>query len=181
MVAVEESRALPLDQLAALLGGEGAAAGRPTQWRLVFTSSSKDLAAQRKTGRGDGKYFPISAVQSWSPPAAGEPTGAIRNGVYLGHWFALQFDGPFLLQGKKLAFDFSKLSLKFLGLKGSFGLKPAGYTLPLDANAVRKLPFFLFAYADGELVVARGRSGGLAMWAKAKPSWLLESGAAGAL
>ena len=54
MVAVEESRALPLEQLASLLGGEGSASGRPTQWRLVFTASSKDLAAQRKTGRGDG-------------------------------------------------------------------------------------------------------------------------------
>jgi hypothetical protein len=96
-------------------------------------------------------------------------------------WAALQFDGPFLLAGKKLAFDFDKLSLKLFGLKGSFGLKSAGYSLPTASDAVRKLPFFLFAHADGELVVARGRSGGLALWAKAKPTWLLESGAANTL
>jgi len=170
MVAVEKSRALATESLPALLGG-----GR--QWRLVFTSSAADLASLRKGGAGGGKFFPVTAVQSWAPPSSdAEGDGHITNGVYLGHWASLRFDGPFRLSGKRLAFDFSQISLRLLGLRGSFSLKPTDYVLPTAHKTEGKLPFFLFAYADGELVVARGRSGGLAMWAAATPSWLLEKG-----
>jgi len=170
MRALEEAKALDTLALPEMLAGEGP---KSTRWRLVFTSSSADLEGLRKGGpsKGGGKYFPITAVQSWSRG------GHISNGVYLGHWAALQFDGPFRLAGKRLQFDFSSLKLKLLGLNLSFGLKPEGYTLPEQGKAFGALPFFLFAHADGELVVARGRSGGLALWAKATPSWALESGA----
>lgn len=162
--SVEEAKALDAEQLGAALDG--------ARWRLVFTSSAGDLEKLRKTGAGGGKYFPVTAVQSWSA------SGAIRNGVYLGHWAALQFDGPFRLNGKRLQFDFTQLSLRFLGLQGKFQLKPPTYELPANSTkAGGALPFFLFALADGQLVVARGRSGGVALWARAQPSWLLESGA----
>ena len=36
---------------------------------------------------------------------------------------------------------------------------------------VRKLPFFLYAYVDEEIIVARGRSGGLALWIAADSKW----------
>ena len=164
MRALEEGKALDVEQLAAHLDN--------ARWRLVFTSSAGDLAKLRKTGTGGGRYFPLTAVQSWSSG------GHIRNGVHLGHWAALQFDGPFRLSGKRMQFDFDKLSLKFLGLKGSFQLKPPGYSLPEQSTkAGGALPFFLFAWADGDLVVARGRSGGVALWARAAPSWVLEAGA----
>jgi len=156
------------EELPALL--QGPDAELPTRWRLVFTSSAKDLEALRKTGTGGGRFFPVTAVQSWS-------AGRIRNGVYLGHIAALQFDGPFALSGKRLAFDFSTLSLKLLGFRLSFALKPEGYALPASGKEAAKLPFFLFAFADGDLVVARGRSGGVALWARSAPSWLLENGA----
>lgn len=163
MRALEESKALDVEQLAAHLDN--------ARWRLVFTSSAGDLAKLRKTGTGGGRYFPITAVQSWSAEH-------IRNGVYLGHWAALQFDGPFRLSGKRMQFDFATLSLKLLGLQGKFQLKAPGYTLPEQSTkAGGALPFFLFAYADGDLVVARGRSGGVALWARAAPSWVLEAGA----
>ncbi len=171
MRALEEAKALPVEQLPALLGGEGSAA---TRWRLVFTSSAKDLEQLRKAGTGGGKYFPITAVQSWRE-------GAIRNGVYVGHWAALQFDGPYRLSGKRLQFDFTRLSVKLLGLRLNFGLKggqSVTYALPPNGTkAGGALPFFLFAHADGDLVVARGRSGGVALWARASPAWVLESGA----
>ena len=43
----------------------------------------------------------------------------------------------------------------------------------------RKLPFFNIIYVDDEIVVARGRSGGLAFWARASPSWQLANGIEG--
>jgi len=42
----------------------------------------------------------------------------------------------------------------------------------------KKLPFFLYSYADNEIIVARGRSGGLAAWVKTTPAWEMESGVA---
>eukprot|EP00955_Chlamydomonas_euryale_P074949 362179-Chlamydomonas_euryale.AAC.1 len=65
------------------------------------------------------------------------------------------------------------------------GLGPWRWSLPLkderpiseysDAE-VRKLPFFLYAYADEDVLVARGRSGGLAMWVAADPEWQAKAG-----
>lgn len=40
----------------------------------------------------------------------------------------------------------------------------------------KDLPFFIFSYVSDDLVVARGRSGGLAVWARTTPSWELEKG-----
>ncbi len=41
---------------------------------------------------------------------------------------------------------------------------------------VKKLPFFLYAYVDKDIVVARGRSGGLALWQRADKDWEARSG-----
>lgn len=38
----------------------------------------------------------------------------------------------------------------------------------------KKLPFFLYSYIDNDIVVGRGRGGGLAIWTRAdKVRWLL--------
>jgi hypothetical protein len=166
MRALEKAK-LPAETLTDALVGPVAAT--PRRWRLVFTSSSKDV----KSDAGGGRYFPVTAVQSWDAAA-----GAIVNGVYVGHLAALQFSGPCRLSGKRLEFDFDTLVLKLLGGVARFKLKKDGYELP--AKGTREagaLPFFLFAHADDDVVVARGRSGGVALWARATPSWELTNGA----
>ena len=40
----------------------------------------------------------------------------------------------------------------------------------------RKAPIQLFSYADDDVCVARGRSGGLAVWARATAEWELANG-----
>jgi hypothetical protein len=40
----------------------------------------------------------------------------------------------------------------------------------------KKGPFFLFIYADDEILVARGRGGGVAFWTATTPTWELQSG-----
>ena len=174
-----EAAKLPAEGLASALSG----AGSRRRWRLVFTSASGDL----RSTTGGGRYFPITAVQSWelplppaSAPAAGSLAldGRIVNGVYGGYLFALQFSGPCRLLGKRLEFDFTALQVKVLGASFRFSLKKEGYVLPQrGTREAGKLPFFLFAQADENTVVARGRSGGLAMWARAEPSWVLLKGA----
>lgn len=71
--------------------------------------------------------------------------------------------------------------MKLLGLKLRFSLKPAGWELPATGTKEGDfgLPFFLFSYADDKVAVARGKTGGVAVWARATPAWLLESGVAG--
>lgn len=39
-----------------------------------------------------------------------------------------------------------------------------------------KGPFFNFFYADEDIACAVGRSGGIAMWAKAEPTFVAEKG-----
>jgi hypothetical protein len=165
MRALEKAK-LSADGLSVALAGEGAA---PRRWRLVFTSTSKDV----QSAQGGGRYFPVTAVQSWDAA-----NGRIVNGVYIGHLAALQFSGPCRLSGKRMEFDFDALSLKLLGGVARFRLKPAGHALPAGGTKeAAKLPFFLFAQADDATVVARGRSGGVALWARATASWELEAGA----
>ena len=43
---------------------------------------------------------------------------------------------------------------------------------------VKKLPFFVYAYADSDIIVARGRSGGLALWQNrgADSEWQAQAG-----
>ena len=173
-----EAAKLSSDGLATALAG----AGSRRRWRLVFTSSSKDI----RGATGGGRYFPITAVQSWELPtspsdirsASAALDGQIVNGVYGGYLFALQFSGPCRLTGKRLEFDFTQLAVKVLGGTARFKLKPEGFKLPQrGTREAGKLPFFLFAQADENTVVARGRSGGLAVWARAEPSWVLLKGA----
>ena len=40
----------------------------------------------------------------------------------------------------------------------------------------KDLPFFIFSYVDDKLCVARGRGGGLAVWARTTPAWELQNG-----
>lgn len=40
----------------------------------------------------------------------------------------------------------------------------------------KKDPFFVFFYVDSGLICARGRGGGIAVWARTTPQWELEAG-----
>ena len=37
-------------------------------------------------------------------------------------------------------------------------------------------PFFVFFYVDESIIAARGRGGGIAIWARTTPGWELSSG-----
>lgn len=141
------------------------------RWQLVFTSGTKQVqrALKNNNGSGSGQYFPLTAVQRWDAAS-----GEIENGVYLGHIASLTFSGPYALKSKRLSFDFDTLHLKIGPLKLDIPLKdkidPAKYV------ASSKDPFFIFFYADEEIIAARGRSGGVAFWKRTLPEWELSNG-----
>lgn len=120
-----------------------------------------------KLSTGGGTYFPLTAVQRWDAA-----NGEIENGVFLGHIAALKFSGPYLFKGKRLIFDFDTLKLR---------LGPAHFQFPLKKRITSyqpspKDPFFIVFYVDDNFIAARGRSGGVAFWARTNPEWELQHG-----
>lgn len=166
MREVEKAKVPVEDSWATLLGGTSSPGNR---WRLVFTSGTKEVQqALKGLGPGGGKYFPITAAQRWDASK-----NEIENGIYLGHLAALTFKGPYKMSGKKLQFDFDTLTLK---LGPSFSLPLKARINPEMYAPDPKGPFFLFAYIDDKICIARGRGGGIAMWARTSPEWELKNG-----
>ena len=149
------------------------------KWRLVYTSGTKKVAANLNRAGFGGSYFPVPAVQSFDVAS-----GRIRNGIYLGP-IEFFFDGPFVWREKlsMLEFTFTRVSLA-LGPLGpvSFDIddgkwdavKAAEQSASEGQGKVEKgkgskpgaNPFFKFVYTDDKCIAARGRGGGLAMWAR---------------
>lgn len=154
-----------------ILGGTRSPGRR---WRLVFTSNTKQVQKALKGGPGGGMYFPLTAAQRWDAT-----TMENENGIFLGQIAALTFKGPYSMTGKILPFNLTSLNLK---------LGPKVFTFPLgdkskikdafDAAGPRakSTPFFVFCYVDEDVIVARGRSGGIATWARTTPTEEVEKG-----
>ena len=83
-----------------------------------------------------------------------------------------QITGPARYSTPKnlLAFDFTQMELSLLGrllYRGQFRGGQAK-TDAFDQTPIAKLPFFSFFFITAELIAARGRGGGLAIWARAR-------------
>ncbi|CAD5313046.1 unnamed protein product [Arabidopsis thaliana] len=134
--AIEKAKIDPSTFLETLGGPESP--GRT--WMLIFT-------AEKKLTKG--RYFPLTAVQRFD--AAGK---RIENGVYLGPFGALTFEGRFSWKNRILAFVFEQIRIK-IGpldpLEFSLGKKDA------VEEPSNKDPFFIWFYIDEEIAVARDR------------------------
>lgn len=182
ILTLERAKLPPGPFFDAITGGAGAAGSGGRRWRLTFTAGSAAVKAAMKgeapgvLGGGSGAYVPITAVQRW---AAGDgssstQTGEIENGVYLGWLGALAFSGKFSLDGRRLPFVLETLRIR---------AGPKWFDFPFKAGAAgadgkpsASGPFFLVAYCDDGVVVARGRSGGVAIWARAGDEWCARAG-----
>ncbi len=139
-------------------------------WRLQFTAPKKPAY---KAGQpvGKGFYWPAIAPGTISFSRAEEAPDAlaIQNQLQLGP-LKLQFSGPakFLPKKNLLAFDFVRLQV-FVGGWSLLSLPIPGKTAKgesFQATAIGQLPFFAFFAATEGYMAARGRGGGLALWAK---------------
>eukprot|EP00270_Netrium_digitus_P021750 TRINITY_DN9505_c0_g1_i3.p1 TRINITY_DN9505_c0_g1~~TRINITY_DN9505_c0_g1_i3.p1 ORF type:complete len:284 (-),score=47.04 TRINITY_DN9505_c0_g1_i3:220-1071(-) len=148
---IEKAKIDPKEFLPAICGD--ASPGRT--WMLIFSRSGK---------KDSGHYFPITAVQRFDAKAM-----EIENGVFVGPLGELTFKGPFSWKGRQMSFIFTTLSLK-LGPLGPFVFKIGkdGEDEKSPGDPKAKDPFFLWWYADEEIIVARGRSGGVALWSRCK-------------
>eukprot|EP00250_Pteridium_aquilinum_P017971 c23874_g1_i1 orf=189-1001(-) len=157
LCAVENAKLDPSSFLATI-GGSPEAPG-PRTWMLVFTSSKDQVSESSKGGVGEGSYFPITAIQKFDAMNM-----TIENGVYLGPLGSLTFEGRISWKNRILAFLFDSINIK-IGSLGPFKVSIAKKENQ-DRPPTNKDPFFVWHYADEEIIVARGRGGGIAFWCR---------------
>ena len=149
------------------------------QWRLRFTTGTR-RQKQGGIALGRGFYLPsfVQAQIRFEPlaePAAASSThnqthSQIHNQLQVG---ALRFrlTGPMRYSSPKnlLAFDFIQMELSLLGRRLYRGQFRGGQAeaSPFDQKPIAKLPFFSFFLITTDLIAARGRGGGLAIWVRA--------------
>ncbi|KAI5083011.1 hypothetical protein GOP47_0002754 [Adiantum capillus-veneris] len=157
LCTLEKAKLDPSSFLATIGGGPEAPG--PRTWMLVFTAN-KDQSLGG--GSGKGSYFPITAVQTFDATNM-----TIQNGVYLGPLGFLTFSGRLSWNNRILAFLFDTISIK-LGALGPFKFNIEKKEDKGRSPTNKEDPFFVWHYADEEIIVARGRGGGLAFWCRCK-------------
>lgn len=141
------------------------------QWRLCFATGTRKL---RRGGiaLGSGFYLPGIVQAQIGFERLTEPPDAlsIQNQLQLGT-LRFRLTGPARYAGHPknlLAFDFTQMQLSLLGrqlCRGQFRGSQAA-TPTFDQQPIAKLPFFSFFLVTADLMAARGRGGGLAIWVK---------------
>lgn len=139
------------------------------QWRLCFTAP-KNAHFKSGVALGKGFYVPQIApaqISFYSSQNLGE--ARITNSVQFGS-LQLKLTGPARYLDKKnlLMFDFTQVEILLFnraiysgGFRGG-KLKDADFY----KRSVAKAPFFAFFRVTEDLIAARGRGGGLALWVK---------------
>ncbi|KAH7365623.1 hypothetical protein KP509_18G038300 [Ceratopteris richardii] len=160
LLALEKAKLDPSSFFATIGGGPESPG--PRTWMLIFTANSGQISETQKGGSGKGTYFPITAVQKFDATAM-----TIENGVYLGPLGCLTFSGRLNWNKRILTFVFDTLNLK-IGSLGPFKFNVSKEEEKNRAPSSNKDPFFVWHYADEEIIAARGRGGGLAFWCRCK-------------
>lgn len=145
-------------------------------WRLIFITGTKK--AQKQAGKvlGKGRYLPdwVTVAIAYAggelqDPMATWQRGTVQNLVKLGP-LKLSLSGPLKFQAQKrlLAFDFTHLRACLGSLPLYQGAIRGGEKS--DAQfyemAIAQQAFFSYFYVTDEVIAARGRGGGVALWVK---------------
>ncbi|MGF1481854.1 MAG: hypothetical protein ACFB4I_20625 [Cyanophyceae cyanobacterium] len=143
-------------------------------WRLRFVTGTKKSQERAGVVLGSGRYLPqfLRISLSYSSANLSSPErGRVENCVKL---LALQLSltGPVRFVSPKniLAFDFTRMTLKFLGatlydgyIRSGKAKEESFYTDKIGQQA-----FFAYFYVSEGAIAARGRGGGLALWSRVK-------------
>lgn len=135
-------------------------------WRLGFTAP-RQAHFQGDIARGRGYYIPqkITPAQISFHSGELEHNFQISNQIQFGA-LLFKLTGPARYLGKKniMAFDFTQMQLSLFGRAVYSGKFRSGNTRDFNQQSVAKLPFFAFFLVTDNLIAARGRGGGLALW-----------------
>lgn len=138
------------------------------KWRLCFTTGTKKVKHRRGIKLGNGFYLPKFAAAHISfSPTQDADKGEITNSVEFAS-LRLKLTGPAKYVGKKnlLAFDFTQMQISLFSRTIYNGQIRGGKTSSedFDNRPLSVLPFFAFFLVTPDLIAARGRGGGLALW-----------------
>lgn len=135
-------------------------------WRLGFTAP-RQAHFQGDVARGRGYYIPqkIAPAQISFHSGELEHNFQISNQIQFGA-LLFKLTGPARYLGKKniMAFDFTQMQLSLFGRAVYNGKFRSGNTTDFNQQSVGLLPFFAFFLVTDNLIAARGRGGGLALW-----------------
>lgn len=144
------------------------------KWRLCFATGTRKARQRGGIILGKGfywpKFTPTYITFSETTPTNETPAKAeITNQVQLGSIF-LKLTGPAKYLGKKnlLAFDFTHIQISFFSrtIYNKTIRNSKAQTKDFDNQPIGKLPFFAFFLITENLIAARGRGGGLALWVR---------------
>ncbi|MEP0871354.1 hypothetical protein NDA01_16220 [Trichocoleus desertorum AS-A10] len=154
-------------------------------WRLCFITGTRKTRQRAGVVLGAGRYVPslitISLAYATSPLAATATdnasystsfeTGNVTNRVQLGQ-LQMALSGPTKLLSKNniLAFDFTRITLqlsKFSLYQGTVRGGETSETKFYSASVgMEKQAFFNYFLVQEDIIAARGRGGGLALWGR---------------
>ena len=147
-------------------------------WRLCFVTGTKKPHQHQNKTVGNGFYIPrwVKMQIVYSPcnptiygPQESDSIGQIANQVY---WagLSLSLTGPARCWGKKniMAFDFTRMEFKAFGRTLHQGFIRGGQESEQTFwdGHVRTQAFFVYFLIHEQILAARGRGGGIALWAK---------------
>ncbi|BAZ85688.1 hypothetical protein [Dolichospermum compactum] len=140
------------------------------KWRLCFATGTKKVRNRGGIILGKGWYVPrFMRIHICLNPLETQAlgTGEIANQVQLGG-ILLKLTGPIKYLGKKnlLAFDFIKMQISlFNWMVVNKNISTSkGENKDFDRQPIAKQAFFAFFLVTEDMIAARGRGGGLALW-----------------
>ncbi|EAZ89207.1 hypothetical protein [Crocosphaera chwakensis] len=139
-------------------------------WRLCFITGTKQVQNQAGVVLRSGRYLPrwANVELTYNPATSSEPE-TIENSIKLGA-INLTLTGPakFLSPKNILAFDFTQMSIAL----GNFNIYQGTIRGGQDSEKkfyeekLKKQAFFTYFLIEDNLIAARGRGGGLALWGR---------------
>ena len=140
------------------------------KWRLCFATGTKKVRNHGGIILGKGWYVPkFTKIHICFSPTEEQnlEKGEIANQVQLGA-ILFKLTGPIKYLGKKnlLAFDFIQMQISLFNWMFVNKQINAHKVEIADFNdqPIAKLPFFAFFLVTEDVIAARGRGGGLALW-----------------
>ncbi|MGK7896139.1 MAG: hypothetical protein AB4372_21625 [Xenococcus sp. (in: cyanobacteria)] len=141
-------------------------------WRLCFVTGTKKTRKKAGIVLGAGRYLPriVKISLNYLPREESlSNQGNVENSVEIGG-LQLSLTGPvkFLAPKNILAFDFTRIKVKFFGLTLYDGYIRGGKTKEESfyTDRISQQAFFSYFYITDLAIAARGRGGGLALWSK---------------
>ncbi|MGB7413243.1 MAG: hypothetical protein WA902_03460 [Thermosynechococcaceae cyanobacterium] len=147
-------------------------------WRLRFITGTKKTQKKTGTVMGAGRYLPdlitiaLFYRPAEPPQASSDETftaGTIGNEIkLLGIHLTVSGPAKFLTPQNIMAFDFTRMAIRFYGVKLFDGYIRNGEASEARfyERKVGQQAFFAYFLINESVIAARGRGGGLAVWGR---------------